>query len=115
LVSAVKKHPQVLFAKSISGRHFHMESSDGDEVVEHTALYQSKQRPTSSMAHQVTSGDQRAKMLKALGDDASVLHNEGISAKDAKQAGFEEDELRAAGYSTSELMAAGFTSASIAE
>jgi hypothetical protein len=89
-----------------------MESRDSDEL-EHTALYQSTQRPTSSMAHQVTSSDQRAKMLKALGEDASVLHDEGISAQDAKQAGFEKDELLAAGYSSSELMAAGFTSANL--
>jgi len=113
LASTVKKHPQVLFARSGSGRHFHMESIDN--LVEHTALYQSRERPKSRETHQVTSNIQRAKMMKALGDDASALHEEGISAKDAKQAGFIKDELLSAGYSSEELIMAGFASSSIAE
>jgi len=54
-------------------------------------------------------------MMKALGDNASALPEEGISAKDAKQAGFMKDELLAAACSSKELMAAGFASSSIAE
>jgi hypothetical protein len=96
----------VKFARSHSGAHMAFESGEVD--VEHTALYQSKARPQSAGAHRVTSHPQRAKMLKALGEDASVLRAEGISATDAKNAGFTSYELVSGGYSSEELHAAGF-------
>jgi len=108
LVTAVNKHPQVLFARSVSGKHVQLESATGD--VEHTALYRSQSRPYSREAHDVTSNEQRARMLKALGENASVLHEEGISATDAKRAGFAAEDLFAAGYVAQELAGAGFAS-----
>jgi hypothetical protein len=106
LSKTVKKHPQVLFSKTSSGKHFQLESKDAG--VERTALYRPQSRPLSAKAHQVTSNEQRAKMLKVLGDEASVLHDEGIAATDAKRAGYEADDLFRAGYSARELVDAGF-------
>jgi len=108
LSSAVQKHPQVLFAKSVSGKHMQLQSANGN--VEHTALYRSQSRPQSAEAHRVTSNEQRAKMLKVFGENASVLQEEGISAADAKQAGFSADELFEAGYLAEDLAGAGFAS-----
>jgi len=105
------------FQRSCSGHHIALASSPsahGTSLhVERTVLYKPKRgvphnRPQSAPAHDVTSDEQRAKMMRAMGSTASDLLEDGISADDARKAGFEAAELLEAGYTREQLLAAGF-------
>jgi len=69
---------------------------------------QPSQRPRSG-SHRVTSGPQRAKLIRVMGDGASALIKEGISADDGRQAGFSAQEMLEAGYTASDLIEGGYT------
>jgi len=99
---------KVVLKRSDSGKHFSMgDDADGDgEGVEHMPLYKVKRgsvAPASAPAQRVTTDAQKAKIMRAMGEDASALRAAGLSATDGKLAGYSEKELQLAGYTARDL------------